>query len=678
MFGECSTVERGHRNYIDCICTFDIETTTILKDEKINPIKEDFGFMYVWQFCVDGTVVMGRTWKEYKIFLERLERNMKLGTRKCVIYVHNLPFEFQFFRNFFTIGKTFSRKKRDLVYCEVGNFEYRCSYALSNMGLAKFLEKTKGVTFNKLDGSKFNYKIKRYPDTELSEMELAYCVCDVLGLYEAIREHLVSDTLCTIPITSTGYVRRDYKEVCLASKGYQHQMKKIALNSKTYTLCREASRGAISGSNHINTNETLEEVDSFDIKSSYPYQMATKLYPQSKFLMYKAEYGTDKFDKLLKDWCCLIVWSCEHIKLKHWTGIPYISKAKCRAIENAKCGNGKVYYADKIGMCCTEIDFRIISELYDFENVKIHEIWCAAKDMLPTPFRKHLLEMFQIKTDLEDGDPFLYNKYKNKINASFGMMLTDILHPEIIYQPNSTDPWKEEELSDIDKALKYYYNNRNSFLSYQHGVWILAHARDSLNEGMQIVKHDLVQVDTDSVKNLGDYRDEFEKINKRIIANAENYDIKPYAIKGNSKVYLGIWEHESKKGRDPKLPTYDKFRTLGAKKYIVEVDGKLETTVAGLSKKAGEWFMKNGGIEKFQNGIEVPAGPSGRTCSIYNDWIDIKHFKIDGHFIEVGSNIAIKDVPYTLGMTSEWSLLVLDGYINKDELIQSNGAYKGW
>lgn len=671
-----STVETKKKKFVNCVCTFDIETTTMLQEE-CNIFGHDFGFMYVWQFCIEGLVCCGRTWSEYKIFLNELKSSIAKPDCQIVVYVHNLSFEFQFMRNFFNVESVFCRKKRDVVTANIEGLQYRCSLALSNMGLGKFLEKTRGVNFNKFDGKKFDYSKKRYPDTELTEYEWGYSVVDVLGLYEAIKSKLTEDTLCSIPITSTGYVRRDYREVCLNTNGYRRQIINTALDERTYTLCKEASRGAISGSNHIHTDEILEEVDSEDIKSSYPYQMCTKYFPMTKFVKMKTDFYTDKMDKLLNNACCLITWTCEDLELKHWEAIPYISKAKCRAIENFKCGNGKVYSAKRIGMTCTEIDFKIIESHYNFKNPKIIELWVAERGLLPTPFRKHLLDMFQFKTDLEEGDEFDYTKYKNKINASFGMMLTDILHPTIKYIPNSTTPWVEEKITNINAALKKYYYNYGTFLSYQHGVWVLAHGRDSLVEGMDIVGSDIVQTDTDSVKHLGEYRYEFEQINKKIIENAETFDLKPYAYnKKGEKVYLGTWEHE---GIDNEY-TYQTFKTLGAKKYaFTDTTGEFKITVAGLNKKsAAKWLKNNGGLEKFKNGITVPKEYSGRTSSLYVDFSDIKTINIDGHEITLGSNIAIRDINYTLSMTGEWIMMVLDGLVPFDDTAPGDGFAKGW
>ena len=53
----------------------------------------------------------------------------------------------------------------------------------------------------------------RYPRTKLSRHELEYCINDVRGLVEAVKAQMArdGDNLYTIPMTSTGYPRREMK-----------------------------------------------------------------------------------------------------------------------------------------------------------------------------------------------------------------------------------------------------------------------------------------------------------------------------------------------------------------------------------------------------------------------------------------------------------------------------------
>lgn len=93
----------GKRNkYDNTIYTFDIETTTYIilngkqlqpneydkltEDEKENCICQ--ATMYIWMFGVNNEIYYGRTWQDFRLFLERLEY---FGTdEKKIVYVHNL------------------------------------------------------------------------------------------------------------------------------------------------------------------------------------------------------------------------------------------------------------------------------------------------------------------------------------------------------------------------------------------------------------------------------------------------------------------------------------------------------------------------------------------------------------------------------------------------------------
>lgn len=660
IFKDCSTVERGKQRFCNIYGTFDIESTT-LKDCENNPFgdKRPFGFMYIWQASINKTICMGRTWEEYQKFIQRIELHIP-DDCKFVMYVHSLQFEFQFMRNYFRVAKVFAKDKRDVVTADMGKIQYRCSYALTNMSLAKFTNTTEGVIHTKLNGKEFDYSVARFPDTILTDQEMSYCIADVLGLDEAIESKLRSDgdDLASVPITSTGYVRRDYREKCSTNKKAMQKVRDIALNAQTYAMCQEASRGAISGSNALYTGYPVYEVDSEDIKSSYPYQMMVKYYPNSKFLFTRAPWASEKFERYINEKCCIMAFSCRNLVLKEFSSIPYISKNKVKLLQGGLCGNGKVYAASRIGMVITEIDYKIITSLYDYDDASVDYILIAERGQLQKEFREHLMYMFQQKTDLEDGDPFLYAKYKNKINASFGMMLTDILNANIKYVNDAVDCWQADEINDIDGALLKHYNNGKTFLSFQHGVWVLAHGRDDLVEGMKIVGRDIVQVDTDSVKHVGDYREEFEKLNAKRIEGMGGIDVKPYAIKKDgTRVYLGVWEHEGIDG----FPTYDEFCTLGAKKYayIPHSSDELHTTVAGLSKADGGAYIQSiGGISSFREGLEIPPEYSGRTASLYNDITGTRDIHIGSHTINVGSNIAVLNVPYTLGITDEWREMI--------------------
>lgn len=197
---------RSKKRYKDIVCAFDIETTRL--DEK-------HSIMYVWQFQLGmDLTIMGRSWKECLRFFKKISDSCA-DDEYFVIYVHNLSFEFQYLAGqyHFSNDEVFAVESRRVLKCEMyDHLEFRCSYLHSNMSLDEYLRKM-GVQDLKLSGHDFDYEKLRFPWTELTADEVHYCVNDVKGLVEAlyIEMHLDNDNLYSIPLTSTGYVRRDVK-----------------------------------------------------------------------------------------------------------------------------------------------------------------------------------------------------------------------------------------------------------------------------------------------------------------------------------------------------------------------------------------------------------------------------------------------------------------------------------
>ena len=208
-------VEKG---YLSIFGTFDIETTNIEIEGKPAAI------MYIWQACIGDTegrqrdVYVGRTWRDFVRFIETIAEQYKLNDKRRIVwYVHNLGFEFQFLRSLLYVTDMFAAKSRvPITFIGNNSHEFRCSWKMSNMSLFKLCE-AENVPHGKLEG--YDYTKERYADTELDDLELLYCVDDVLGLHEAICHSMKmsGDTLATVPKTSTGYVRREARERVIPS-----------------------------------------------------------------------------------------------------------------------------------------------------------------------------------------------------------------------------------------------------------------------------------------------------------------------------------------------------------------------------------------------------------------------------------------------------------------------------
>ena len=124
--------------YYDCVCTFDIECTTI--DDPVRP----YAFMYNWQFCFDNDkVYMGRTFQDFRRFIQALKHSLKLRPDvRLVVYVHNLSYEYEFIHDFLEIYDVFQMGPHKILYFLAEGIEFRCSYLLTNMSLSKLCKNT--------------------------------------------------------------------------------------------------------------------------------------------------------------------------------------------------------------------------------------------------------------------------------------------------------------------------------------------------------------------------------------------------------------------------------------------------------------------------------------------------------------------------------------------------------
>lgn len=663
---ECSTKRMA---YLNIPATFDIETTTIRNTRKsLETGKDEYiGFMYIWQFCLLDRVCMGRTWEEFQELLDKLREGLRLdANRRLVIYAHNLAFEFQFVRNFIDVESVFARKKRVPIKVEFNYaFEFRCSYFLSNMSLEKFVKNTPNAKFNKQSGENFDYKKVRLPNTKMTEEELGYCYCDVRGLSEAIQHLLKEDTIASMPLTSTGFLRREVRKAVLANPKNREEVKRCQLNSALYVMCKTAARGGNTHANPLYSNIIIDDMKSKDRKSSYPAEMVVDNYPVTAFR--KVRPSRLNFDTLVGDKAVLMDITLRNVELNTIGVIPYIPLAKLTKVVNPICDNGRISSAAELSIVCTDIDWRIICSQYTFDkDFHINNLYYAEYGKLNNEFRKLLMDYFYQKEILNpdknpNADPYIYAKFKNRINAFFGMMLTDICNPEIVYDPYADDIWGKGEIN-LDYMLSKHYNSRNTFLTYQHGIWVTANARKRLQDALDAVGEDAIYTDTDSVKYIGNHDADIKRVNDDWLATCENNDIKPYVEVYGERIYLGIWADE---------PDMKQFVTMGAKKYAYIKKGDdsnaLNITVAGLNKEKGADYLcklaKKKGVDPiqlFKRGTVIPAGSAGRTTAYYNDLDEPIEITVNGTKVVTGSNVAIVDGTYTFGISNDYFSYLFD------------------
>lgn len=635
------------KKYATPFMTFDIETSTFSYINNSTNETVYHTFMYMWQICIENDVIMGRTWDELMLFLDRMYDEFNTNNKRIVIYVHNLAYEFQFMKCFFEWEDVFAIDEHVVLKCITDKYEFRCSYKLSNMSLEKFIENTPKHYFIK-GVDDLDYRVLRTPSTDLTPVEYGYGYNDVRALWHSINHLLEEDTLESIPITSTGYVRNDCRKAC-RNKEDRKDFKRSILDMNVYNLCLDCFRGGNTASNRYLTNMIIDKVKSYDIASSYPYVMMAYEFPHGKFMNASIKNITE-LKKYNKKFCTLGRYTFINLRLKNnATPIPYLSHSKCQKVdENALCYNGRVMEAEFVETALTNVDFDIMDRMYDYDELYVNDFHFSRKKRLSKELRKTIMKFFTDKTVLKGVEEmeYFYSRQKNKLNAIYGMCVAHIIRD--LYKYNSIDNTikivernKEDFALDMEKYNKSY----KSFLCFQWGVFVTAYARMRLQEAIDIIGIDVVYVDTDSVKYIGDYDEELERLNQDVIAREKEVDV-PYHVEHNGEViYMGIWDKEK---------PYERFITLGAKKYAYEQfdkDGKLKigVTVSGLSKKnAPKELEEKGGLEAFKNGQVFHN--SGRVSATYVD-CGIHTLDVNGEKILTGSYVTLLDTTYTLGIT---------------------------
>lgn len=665
--GHAFTVKK---KYDQTIYTFDIETTSyLILDGKIIPANEYLNLtddehdrltaqatMYIWQFSINDDVYFGRTWEEFKKFIQLLEDN---SPDKKIVFVHNLSFEFQFFCKEFNIKSVMARKSRKPISCRLADFniEFRCSYYMSNVSLA-YLPKLYNLPVEKQVGE-LDYTKLRHSNTELTPAEMKYCEYDCLVVYEYIKRELEEyPTIQRIPITSTGHVRRELQDEVMKDVKYRsHVRNSINVRPSVYNALTLAFAGGYTHANYMYADEVLNNVDSYDETSAYPYVMVTEKFPMSIF----KPVDLKSADDMLDSFAYLIKVTFRNIKCKYYNN--FISASKCLNMVGEVLDNGRVIAAREITIILTDVDFKFLLKAYSMESYEINEAYYAIYKHLPRKFIQFILKKYENKTKYKGvkGAEVFYAKEKAKFNALYGMTVTNTIRDEVEFKDSE---WSEIELDNTqiyDKLLDEY---DKGFLSFSWGVWVTAYARRNLLERVLDLDEYVVYCDTDSIKLVQGYdKSVFDKYNESVIEKIKTvskslgFSLDEYCPKDQKgrMHYLGIFECETDGDREY---TYDKFITQGAKKYCVEKDGEIEITVSGVPKSGAKCVTK---IEDFRDDLVFDYKYTNKQTLMYNDNqkpIDIIDCFGIKYKVRDKSGVALIPTTYKLGKAYEYAALL--------------------
>ena len=655
----------GKRKKIDnTIYTFDIETTSYyLLNNKVyagityNNLNEDQkeeaipqSCMYIWMFGINDKVYYGRTWDEFVEFIEKLEDNVP---DKKIIFVHNLSFEFQFLKSVFKVNNVFARKSHKVIRCELEdyNIEFRCSFTMSNCALAS-LPRLYKLPVEKKVGD-LDYSKLRTSITELTDKEMGYCEYDCLVVYYYILQELETyERIDKIPLTNTGHVRKELKDAVMEDYSYRNKVRRsINIDPHVYNLLVECFAGGYTHANWIHADEIIENVDSWDFTSSYPYVMVTHKFPSCEFK--KCNIKTLK--DLNNRFAYILIVKFKDLKCKYYNN--YISMSKCRYIKGARYDNGRIIQADEIEIVLTDIDFKLILDMYDC-TYEITESYFSFYNYLPIQYIKFILKKYVNKTKFKgvEGKELEYMKEKNRFNSLYGMTVTNTIRDKVEY--DDVKGWEEIPLTNEEIVSSLQEEKKKAFLSFAYGVWVTAYARNNLLKNVIKLDEYVIYCDTDSMKLcpgydkkvIEDYNDfvkrKIEFVSKKLDIDIENFA--PLDTKGKKRM-LGVFDADEH---------YDRFITQGAKKYAFEIDGKIGITVAGVPKKGAKQLKK---LEDFKDDLVFEFENTNKNLLFYCEdmkEVVIKDYLGNEYKVNDKSGCCLLPNTYKLGKSLEYAELI--------------------
>lgn len=657
---------RNTVQYYNFPCSFDIETTTIKPGELDYPDKKDappIAFPYLFQWCIYDNVIMCRKYEEALQIFAWISEYFRLGgNRKIICFVHNLGYEYSFFKDLWKVTPegcfALDEHHPVTIYTEDG-FLFRDSYKMTNMSLEVLTKDWSRIW--KKNKEIMDYSELRTPYSTLDENTLIYSALDVLSLSDAIEAFLAArgERIWTRCPTSTSFIRQDLKkEIGIGAKkrtpeqvNYFKTLEQQKINEDQYKMLMRLARGGNTHASRFITGELLSNVCHFDITSSYPAQMVC--YPEFPIGEWQElEPGTelDTIELFERNgYATMFDVALINARIKDNITVPYISISKMTIIKGSNMqatDNGRYLGGiDTIKLTIFGVEWPIIKSQYDFSDAIILKGYFAKKGYLPDILRRFILKMYENKTILKGvkGKEIEYAIAKTYVNGIFGMAYTNPIR-DLWQITQEGITLKESE--EISTFLEKYQHSISYFLSYSTGAMTAALGRVYLQKMIDAAGSNFCYCDTDSI-----FAVHPEEVRPKIKALEE--ELTSYQRRcGLQLTYKDIKGRDHELGAIDEEPVCEYFRTYGAKKYITVEEGELKCTIAGVPKKAGAKIIET--PENFRPGLNFPGAVTGKNCLWYNPDPGFTLHDSEGREIEIHSNVAMLPVDYLLSLSQDY------------------------
>lgn len=671
-----------------------LDTETSHNHDPENPI----GWIYQWAFKFCDDIVIGRKPSELMKCLREIVNFYNLNPEnRLVIYVHNLSYDWVYLADWlekeFGKGKMLAIKSHHLISYENSFFIFKCSYMLSNKSLAKW-SKDLNCLNRKLEGF-VDYEVERFQDTKLTKKDWDYMIADVVTLHECIEKQLAlyDDTIITVPLTSTGYIRRELRKNFSKDNHNFKRFSQTRLNATTYSLCRREYAGGFTHGDRFQAGFTvIPEENQFikhrDFRSHYPSQQRAREFPIGKFIPYDDNMSYSEIMELTKEYCILVEVEIKNILIKNYAiNFPYLQESKCREGRIGKChtrsDNGRILeYAGTTVMVFNEHDLYWYHRQYIQQEIKYRHVYVSKKGFLPkwltetvdnfmlgkTKFKK----LAKLETDIIKKIDYELSlmKSKNGLNSVYGCSSTDPIRSEVTM--SDMENWDEIRPENIQECLDKFYSNRNNCMRFCWGCWTTSHARNELftfaydiigkaNGGDGTVAEGCLYMDTDSIFYISNNETEIavENYNKELRERSEK--IGAYIEYDGEIVHYDQFCDEEE--------NISSFRFLHSKCYAYMEDGKLHCTIAGVPARTIIGLNENeepiyytreeelGNIENLKP-MFVFTTCGGASISYHYQKPNIKTIK--GHKTEYASSGIISKTTKTLKHECEKHLEILE------------------
>lgn len=663
--------------YYNIPVAFDTETTSYILKEKNKTVKT--GFMYVWMLGINGICIMGRRWEEYLYTLKRLKEELRLNRyKRLVIYVHNLAFDMQFFRRLIHIDELFMSDIRTPIYFISDCFEYRCSYIMTGESLATVGKNLVKYKQEKLVGD-LDYDLCRTWKTPLTSTEKGYCWADIRVQMAKLQELLDGgETIAKMPLTATGFVRREVRDRVLKNKKLKKFIQSLTLSLTEYNMWKECFQGGHTHGNILYEDQKQENVVSMDETSAYPTVMISEMYPMSNGVQVELQTEQEIIERS-KSHILLFYITIYDFEVNSDSPDAPIARSKCiglpqGCLDGYIFDNGKVRKGKEATMVLTNVGFDIIRQFYKFKAYKIGTCYQYQKGYLPKEIVECILDYYEAKTSLKGvvGREIDYLTGKKRLNAIFGMMVMDIIREILEYDEDYISEegvrgWKKPRKPQEDEALaqlEQYNKSRKRFNWYPWGCMITEYARYNLLTSIyEMGVFDFIYSDTDSIKFLNEakHKEYFENYNQWVTYKLEKAceyhgidkeRLRPKTIKGVPKP-LGVWDFDGH---------YSEFKFLHSKCYIAYLDDDprndkddigLHCTIAGIPKQKAKAFLEKSGnpFDTFTWELVIPKTDSGKLCHHYcDDEYDFEVTDYQGNtaHVKTMSGVCLEKMPFEL------------------------------